>query len=142
MSDALQLADAALAGGDVGHLAVAFGRLGAPPSQRPLIRPAGEIARRVAFAAMARPLDEVLPAQHRRRPRRSVDDRRRGRDRQLPQPDAAADVERKGELVRAPSALDRRQRLQEGPQIGDVLVAHARVGRVGKGRDRDAGRPA
>ena len=101
-----------------------------------LLGAAGEIARRVAFAAMARPFDEIAaePRPVPARPSASAITGWSLEIEQLPQAEAAPDVERKAEPVARRLAGDRRQRLHEGVEVGDVGRLHARIGRVGKGR--------
>src|SRR5581483_10389561 len=55
-------------------------------------------------------------------------------EQQLPDADQAADVERKGQLMLGGAALNRRQRLEIGKQVAQVIGAHALVGRVGERR--------
>ena len=63
-----------------------------------------------------------------------LDRRRVGQEGELPEADAAADAEGKLQVVAARLPGDRRQRGEEGPEVGDVLRLHPDVGGVGEGR--------
>src|SRR5262249_15247582 len=55
-------------------------------------------------------------------------------EQELPAAELAPDVERESDVVVAHLALHRRQRLEVGEQVAQVLELHALVGRIGKRR--------
>ena len=61
---------------------------------------------------------------------------------ELPQAEAAPDVEGERQVVVAHPALHRRQGLHEGEEVAQIARRHALVGGVGEGRDSSAARPA
>ncbi len=62
-----------------------------------------------------------------------ADGGRGGEEGELPEADAAADVVGKAQVVRRGAARHGRQRLQVGPEVGDVLRLHPGEGGVGEG---------
>ena len=129
------------AGGDVRDAALALGRRAAGEPAREVQR-AGEVARGVALAAVARPLDEVLAAATSGSDGVDGDRRRVGQEGELPEADAAADADRGsarscGGGRPATGGSVRRIR----PEVGDVL-RRASACRRRRGRpDSSAGRP-
>ena len=83
----------------------------------------------MAFAAMAGAFDQIAAGKHRlRRACGKREHRLIAQIKQLPQADAAADVEGEAELVTRRLALHRRQRFQEGIEVGDVGGLHPCIG--------------
>src|SRR5262249_6371182 len=116
----------------VGYPALAF-RIGATREALSRDDAAEKIARAVTLRAMAKTVDEIgaaipLRAAAAVRHERTVID-----EQQLPNPDIAADVERKSHVVIAHLARNSRQRLQIREKIADVFGLRVRVGRIGKG---------
>ena len=95
---------------------------------------AEEIARTVTLRAMAEAVDQIGAAIPRRRARSVRHERLVVHEQPFPDPDVAADIERKRHVVIAHLAGHRRKRFQIGKEIADVLDLGMRVGRVGKGR--------
>ena len=93
---------------------------------------AQQVARRVALRAMARPVDQIGAAIPLRILRCIGPERLAVEEQQLPAAQRAADVERERHVVVAHPALHRRQRLEIGEQVAQILVLHALVRRVGK----------
>ena len=80
-------------------------------------------------------VDEIGAAIPRRRMRGVRRERLAVHEQPFPDADIAADVEWKRHVVIARLARHRRQRLQVGKEIADVLDLRMLVGRVGKGRE-------
>ncbi len=118
---------------DVGYPPLALRRRGAAEPARVIERPR-EVARRMALAAMAGPLDEVLPARDERIARVERDRGRVGEEGELPQPDPPSEAEGEAEIVGRCPPRHRRQPLEVGPEVGDVLGLHPGIGGVRKGR--------
>ncbi|MFN9943356.1 MAG: hypothetical protein ACK56I_28180, partial [bacterium] len=88
---------------------------------------AGEGARRMTLDAMARPFDQVGAAVQLRALRGVRLERLAVEEGELPQAEAAADVEREGQRVVTHPALHRRQRLDVGEQVSQIVRRHALV---------------
>jgi hypothetical protein len=88
----------------------------------------------MAFGAMARPLNQVGAAVPGRAFRRVGGKNPIVEEKELPQPEAAAEGEDEGQVVRAGPAFDDRKRLHEGEEVAHVRRRHALVRGVGERR--------
>src|SRR6476660_10645974 len=121
--------------GDVWNTSLPVGSRPSGEKQVPFDRPE-HIARGVTLRAVSGSVHEIRPAIPLRRLRRIRCERPAVEKQKLPQPERATDIEWKRQGMIAHLAGHRRQCLQIGKEVTNVVERHALIRRVGKRREQ------